>query len=89
MGIGQFADQNALPHGTQEYIDSLKSEIEHLAGESRRFENALAQAIVNKDAAENQTRLCRLEIDRLLALISNAKATFDDIASVQPGQTDE
>ena len=67
----------------QEYIDGLKSEIEILSSENNRLDKALALAIVNKDLAENQERLRRLEIDRLLALISNAKAIFDDIASAR------
>ena len=43
-------------------------------------QDALALAIVNKDKAENELRLARIEIQRLNVLIVNAMHTFDEIA---------
>ena len=83
MGIGQFTDQSAPPAGVQERIDSLEREVKTLSAKNIRLDKALALAIVNKDAAENQERLRRAEIDRLLLLCADAKRRFDDIASDQ------
>ena len=62
-------------------LDALREQ-DRLSVENSRLDKALALAIVNKDAAENQERLRRVEIDRLMTIIADAKDRFDDIASV-------
>jgi len=69
-------------------LSSVRFQIAHtmekMLARNEKLENVLALSIVNKDRAEDQERLCRVEIDRLNALIVDAKARFDDIAAVKP-----
>jgi len=60
--------------------------LETLLDRNELLEKSLAETIVNKDKAENQERLRRVEIDRLLRLITEARATFDAIAAVEAQQ---
>ena len=62
-------------------LSEKSREIRRLTAAGSRLEGALALAIVNKDRAEDQERLARVEIDRLNALLVDARSRFDDIAN--------
>ncbi len=76
-GMCDMCEEIRHPDGDMVEYDDYKN----LLVENTRLEGALALSMVNKDRAEDQERLRRVEIDRLNAIIVDAKERFDDIAS--------